>query len=84
MSAKAVQKLFVGNLPWTIGHKELKLYFSKFGHLNSANVIFDRQTGISRGYGFIVFSTKDGYLNATNKQYHNLEGRVISVQPAST
>lgn len=82
--ARGVQKLFVGNLPWTISTKELQAYFSKFGHVQSSNVIYDKTTGLNRGYGFIVFSTRDGYNNATNKQYHTLEGRVLLVQPAAS
>lgn len=82
--ARGVQKLFVGNLPWTISTKELQAYFSKYGHIQSSNVIYDKTTGLSRGYGFVVFSTRDGYSNATNKSYHSLEGRVLDVQPASS
>lgn len=81
--AKVTQKLFVGNLPFTISSKELKQYFSKFGHVSTSSVIFDRQSGISRGYGFIVFSTKDGYLSATNKLHH-LEGRTLTIQNAAS
>lgn len=80
---RGIQKLFIGNLPWTIGNKELKLYFSKFGHIQHSNVIFDRKLGISKGYGFVTFSTRDGFNSAANKQVHNLEGRVLTVQPAS-
>ncbi|XP_029712670.2 SRA stem-loop-interacting RNA-binding protein, mitochondrial-like [Aedes albopictus] len=82
--ARGVQKLFVGNLPWTVSTKELQVYFSKYGHVQSSNVIYDKTTGLSRGYGFIVFNTRDGYSNATNKAYHSLEGRVLDVQPASS
>lgn len=81
--ARGVQKLFVGNLPWTISTKELQSYFSKYGHIQSSNVIYDKTTGLSRGYGFVVFSTRDGYGNATSKSYHTLEGRVLDVQPAA-
>lgn len=82
--ARGVQKLFISNLPWTISRKELSAYFSKFGHVHSANVIYDKTTGLNRGYGFVVFSTKEGYSNATSKLYHSLEGRVLQVEPAAT
>ncbi|XP_055602651.1 SRA stem-loop-interacting RNA-binding protein, mitochondrial-like [Uranotaenia lowii] len=82
--ARGVQKLFVGNLPWTVSTKELKAYFSRFGHVHSSNVIYDKTTGLSRGYGFIVFSTRDGYTNATNNRNHSLEGRLLDVQPAAS
>lgn len=82
MAAKAINKLFVGNLPWTISSRELKAYFSEFGHVVSATVVFDRNSGMSRGYGFVLFSTQGGYDNATSKQSHMLEGNMLSVQPA--
>ena len=80
--ARGLNKLFVGNLPWTIGTTELKLYFSKFGHVHSSSVIYDKASGISKGYGFIAFSTREGYNSALNKQYHSLEGRSLTVQTA--
>ncbi|XP_067005343.2 SRA stem-loop-interacting RNA-binding protein, mitochondrial-like [Anabrus simplex] len=83
MAARAIHKLFVGNLPWTVGHRELKTYFSEFGHVVTASVVFDRNTGISRGYGFVIFSIQGGYENATNRQNHSLEGNTLSIQPAS-
>lgn len=84
MSAiRGIQKLFIGNLPWTIGNKELKLYFSKFGHIQQSTVVFDRKLGVSKGYGFITFSTREGYNSAANKQAHHLEGKNLNVQPAT-
>ncbi|KDR10826.1 Heterogeneous nuclear ribonucleoprotein A/B [Zootermopsis nevadensis] len=82
MAARAINKLFVGNLPWTIGNRELKAYFSEFGHVVSATVVFDRNTGMSRGYGFVLFSTQGGYDSVTNRHNHILEGNILSVQPA--
>lgn len=81
---KHLQKLFISNLPWTVGNQELKQYFSKFGHVSSANIIFDKMTGMSRGYGFIAFSSREGYNSAINKNLHNLEGRNLSVKPATS
>ncbi|XP_063218447.1 acyl-CoA-binding domain-containing protein 6-like [Bacillus rossius redtenbacheri] len=62
MATRVIRKFFVGNLPWTVGSRELRTYFSEFGPLVSANIIFDRNTGISRGYGFVVFSSDVGLL----------------------
>ncbi|KAG5888226.1 hypothetical protein JTB14_035575 [Gonioctena quinquepunctata] len=63
-------KLYVRNLPWTVGHNELKNYVSKFGHVSQATVIFDKKTGLSENYGFITFSNGEGLENATNAQFH--------------
>uniref|UniRef100_A0A1L8DI41 Putative rna recognition motif found in sra stem-loop-interacting rna-binding protein n=1 Tax=Nyssomyia neivai TaxID=330878 RepID=A0A1L8DI41_9DIPT len=80
---RSFHRVFVGNLPWTVAGKDLKMYFSKFGHVSSASVVFDKTTtGLSKGYGFVEFSTHDGFIAATNNQVHFLEGRVISVQKA--
>lgn len=46
-------KLYVGNLPWSIGNQELEDLFSSYGTVTSANVITDRDTNRSRGFGFV-------------------------------
>lgn len=74
-----VKRLFVGNLPWTISTKELKMYFSKFGHIQDAVVVFDRKIGVSKGYGFVTFSTREGFDTASNQQNHQLEGKFLQV-----
>nr|ABR23440.1 RNA binding protein [Ornithodoros parkeri] len=75
-------RVFVGNLSWTVGKKELRDYFSQFGYVSSAMVIFDKDTGMSKGYGFVRFGNKDGYINATRQQQHDLEGNTLSVHAA--
>lgn len=79
-----VQKLFVANLPWTVGNKELKLYFSKFGHVASASIVYDKNCGLSRGFGFVSYSNRSGFNAAVNQSVHALEGRALTVQPASS
>ncbi|KAH8407760.1 hypothetical protein KR222_002001, partial [Zaprionus bogoriensis] len=79
---RAAYKLFVGNLPWTIGSKELATYFSRFGHVAKAEVVFDKNLGLSKYYGFVVFSQRDAYNSASNQNTHLLEGRVLNVQRA--
>jgi len=76
-------KLYVGNLPWTIGHTELRQYFSKFGHVTNASVVFDKSTGFSKNYGFVLFSNKEAFDTAINTQNHNLEGNSLNVQSAN-
>ncbi|XP_023306563.1 glycine-rich RNA-binding protein 8 [Lucilia cuprina] len=76
-------KLFVGNLPWTIGQKELQTYFSKFGHVSSSSIIYDKQQGFSKGFGFVTFSSSDAYNSACNQNVHFLEGRVLNVKEAN-
>ncbi|XP_037934455.1 SRA stem-loop-interacting RNA-binding protein, mitochondrial-like [Teleopsis dalmanni] len=75
-------KLFVGNLPWTVGHKELRGYFKEFGRINSATVIFDRKTGLSKGYGFVQFNNLTALQKIEAQQKHLLEGSYINIQKA--
>lgn len=84
MASNAVRnfyKVYVGNIPWTVGHLELKKYFSKFGHVSIANVIFDKNTGLSRNYGFVFYTNREGFENAI-KNNHKLEGQNLRVQQA--
>lgn len=81
--ARNTYKLFVGNLPWTISGKELSKYFSRFGHVANAEVVFDKQLGLSKYYGFVIFSQRDAYNSASNQNTHFLEGRVLNVQRAN-
>ncbi len=49
-------KLYVGNLPFQASEEELTEFFAKFGHVADVKVIVDRDTGRSRGYGFVTFA----------------------------
>lgn len=83
MASRSMYRLFVGNLPWTVSHSELRQYFSEFGHLVSARVVFNKDTGMSKGYGFVIFSTKGGYESVFNRTKHHLEGNNIVVEPSN-
>lgn len=48
-----MKKLYVGNLPWSVTDSELESFFSGLGEVISARVITDRDTGRSRGFGFV-------------------------------
>lgn len=82
--AQHAQKLFVKNLPWTISSRQLKEYFSNFGYVNTAIVVVDKNTGMSRGYGFISFASKEAHEAAINQKIHSLEGRAITLEEANT
>lgn len=77
-----IQKLFVRNLPWTVGHAQLKNYFSEFGKVLSASVIFDKKTGISKNYGFVVVEKK-ALENLEKKGKHKLENNYIFYQSSN-
>lgn len=75
-------KLFVGNLPWSVRDEELEEIFSEHGTVTSARVITDRDTGRSRGFGFVEMETDDvnALINATNG--FEINGRPIRVNEA--
>jgi len=75
-------KFFVGNLPWTVSSRELRKYFNSFGHVATADVLFDHSTGLSRGYGFVQFSTEGGFQNVLNSSKHELDGQVLVLRKA--
>jgi RNA recognition motif-containing protein len=52
-------KIFVGGLPYHTTDESLAAFFQKFGNIEEAVVINDRQTGKSRGYGFVTMETKE-------------------------
>lgn len=82
-STARAARLYVGNLPWTVGHRQLREYFAQFGPVQNARVVFDRSTGLSKGYGFIEFVSSSAAADVTNKQVHTLEGLNLTVQPQS-
>ena len=75
-------KLFVGNLPWSVGDAQLEEVFSKYGQVQSARVITDRDTGRSRGFGFVEMDVDDvaAVISATNGQ--EIDGRPLRVNEA--
>ena len=75
-------KLFVGNLPWSVGDTELEDMFRDLGTVQSARVITDRDTGRSRGFGFVEMQADDvaAVIQATNGR--EIDGRQIRVNEA--
>ena len=51
-------RIYVGNLPWDVDSDRLEQIFSEHGKVVSARVVFDRETGRSRGFGFVTMSTE--------------------------
>lgn len=83
-AARNLFKLYVANIPWTVSNRELKVYFSKFGHVTNSLVVFDKKTGLSKNYGFITFANREAFENANNFTDHKLEGNTLRVQPSAS
>ncbi len=76
-------KLFVGNLSWNTTDSTLYEAFSQFGEVTEARVITDRDTGRSRGFGFVTFADTAASEKATSAlDGTELDGRQIRVNEA--
>jgi cold-inducible RNA-binding protein len=76
-------KLFVGSLPWSVSDDSLKSVFEPFGEVVSAKVIKDRQTGRSKGFGFVEMANDTEANKAmTALNGSDLSGRNIIVNEA--
>lgn len=51
-------RVYVGNLPWDVDNSSLEQLFSEHGKVESARVVYDRETGRSRGFGFVTMSNE--------------------------
>ncbi len=77
------KKLYVGNLPYSVGDSELQRLFEAHGSVVSAQVIMDRDTGRSKGFGFVEMKTEQearAAIAALNGQ--DAGGRTITVNEA--
>lgn len=75
-------KIYVGNLGYSVNDSTLRSLFEPFGTVESAKVISDRDTGASKGFGFVEMSNADGQkaMNALNGR--EVEGRALRVNEA--
>jgi RNA recognition motif-containing protein len=76
-------KLYVGNLPFSATDDSLRQMFSQSGQVESARVITDRDTGRSKGFGFVEMTTEKEAADAITKfNGVDFEGRSITVNEA--
>lgn len=77
------KKLFVGNLSFSVTDQILSELFAECGAVESAKVIFDRDSGRSKGFGFVEFATPEEAQKAISK-YNGFEyeGRALTVNEA--
>lgn len=76
------KKLFVGSLPWSVTSDQLKELFSQYGEITEAVVISDRNTGRSKGFGFVTFANEEDAQKALEMNGKDVEGRAIIVNTA--
>ena len=77
------KKLYIGNLPYSVDDQQLHEAFQAYGTVASARVITDRETGRSKGFGFVEMESDDAANDAVEKMNgQQLAGRAINVSEA--
>lgn len=74
--------LYVGNLPWSTTEEELSQAFSAHAQVKSCRIITDRETGRSRGFGFVEVEDADAERAVTAMNGTQLDGRDLVVNEA--
>ena len=77
------KKLYCGNLNFKVTSSDLEQLFTQYGKVDSAQVITDRESGRSKGFGFVEMSSEEeatAAINGLNEQEH--EGRNLTVNEA--
>ena len=78
-----LKKVYVGNLPYSVTSDQLKTIFSEYGEVLYSKVITDRDTGSSKGFGFVGYQTANEMKEAIdNANDRTIEGRAIRVNEA--
>jgi RNA recognition motif-containing protein len=77
------KKLYVGNLPYSVADSDLEQLFHQFGTVQSAQVIMDRDTGRSKGFGFVEMgSDQEAQAAITGMNGKEIDGRSLTVNEA--
>lgn len=74
------QKLYVGNLPFSVTADDLRELFAQYGTVHTVDLITDRDTGRPRGFGFVTMDGADEARGALNG--YDLDGRQLKVAEA--
>jgi len=75
-------KVFCGGLAWGTDEYGLQMAMTDFGPVREAKVVTDRDTGKSKGFGFVTFEAPEAAEAAINAGSINLDGRTVSIQEA--
>jgi len=76
------KKMYVGNLPFSSTEEDLRNLFSNYGEVQSANLIIDRETGRSRGFGFVEMNEDDANTAMEALNGNDFQGRNLKVNEA--
>ena len=77
------KKLYVGNLPYTVTAEQIRALFEQAGEITDVTVITDRDTGRSKGFGFVEMSTEDEAKEAIRRfNGYSMNNRPLTVNEA--
>ena len=75
--------IYVGNLSYSVTEDDLRALFTEFGDVSSATLIIDRDTGRSKGFGFVEMASNDGGKKAIDALHgREVSGRAMTVNEA--
>ena len=77
-------KVYVGNLPWSVTDMDLRDLFNPFGSVDSAQVVTDRDSGRSRGFGFVEMAAEQAAEAIAKLNGHTIEARQLRVNEAQS
>jgi RNA recognition motif-containing protein len=77
-----VKKIYVGNLSFQTPENEVRRVFEQFGSVRSVSVITDRETGRSKGFGFVEMEEEDAVKAIASLSGSELNGRPLTVNEA--
>ncbi|XP_073039233.1 29 kDa ribonucleoprotein A, chloroplastic-like [Primulina eburnea] len=84
-SSDSTNRVYVGNLAWGVDNLALETLFSEQGKVQEARVVYDRESGRSKGFGFVTYNSPDEVNNAIESlDGIDLNGRSIRVSPAES
>ncbi|TFJ83301.1 hypothetical protein NSK_005365 [Nannochloropsis salina CCMP1776] len=81
-SGPGTHKIFVGGLHYDTKDSDFRHYFSLFGRVLSAEVMFNRETHKSRGFGFVVFEDDSSVESCLSLPQHLIDGKLVEVKRA--
>lgn len=77
-----MKKLYVGNLPYDYDNHKLESLFSQYGTIESASIIKDRDTGRSKGFGFVELEDEGAKKAIQDLNNKDINGRALRVNEA--
>lgn len=76
------RKIFIGGLPKNLADEKLEEYFSQFGPIQKSYVVKDPYSGKTRGFGFVIFETNEGFEKVKNHPNHTIDGQEVHLKVA--